>query len=138
MMDRCYRLEDPRYDRYGGRDIKVMERWHEYYGFLKDMGCCPSEWGLDRIDSDKDYTPENCRWAPLQAQSKNKGKYSNNNSGVSGVHFCNTQHVWVAKGSIAGRRTQLYKGKDFFEACCARKSHELEVKRECEELAKKA
>lgn len=72
MHSRCSNVKDPYYDKYGGRGIAVCERWKKFEIFLSDMGARPPGHTLDRIDVNKGYSPENCRWATPKTQSRNK------------------------------------------------------------------
>ncbi len=73
MKARCRRKTHPGYGRYGGRGIKVCERWlTSFNNFLADMGQRPSEQhSLDRINNNGDYEPGNCRWATIIEQQNN-------------------------------------------------------------------
>lgn len=73
MLKRCYKPNAHRYERYGGRGIRVCDRWRSFENFLADMGSKPSpKYSLDRINNDGNYEPSNCRWSSLQRQSRNK------------------------------------------------------------------
>jgi hypothetical protein len=73
MKTRCNNAAASNYSYYGGRGIKICERWEDYTSFLADMGRKPSpSHTLDRIDNSGDYTPGNCRWATKTEQSRNQ------------------------------------------------------------------
>jgi hypothetical protein len=74
MRSRCNNPNADWYHRYGGRDIKVCQRWSDFSLFLQDMGERPLGKTIDRINPDGDYEPSNCRWATPYEQAQNKSK----------------------------------------------------------------
>lgn len=72
MLNRCRREKDEFWHRYGGRGIKVCDRWQVFENFLKDMGEPEPGMQLDRVENDGDYSPDNCRWATVKEQAQNR------------------------------------------------------------------
>ena len=75
MIDRCYNKKYHHYKHYGGRGIKICDRWRDsFINFFSDMGEPPSKkHSLDRFpDKDGNYEPGNCRWATATQQIRNR------------------------------------------------------------------
>jgi len=72
MKSRCTYPSHPHYENYGGRGISVCSRWKFFENFLADMGARPAGLTLDRINSNGNYEPSNCRWATPKEQQANR------------------------------------------------------------------
>jgi hypothetical protein len=115
MKSRCANPNDDRYPAYGGRGIKVCERWLVFENFLADMGDCPDNCSIERIDIDSDYCPSNCQWLPDRDQFENKQQTSQI------THLGKTQSLkrWATElglnyGTVYGRYQRGDTGEKLF------------------------
>jgi len=124
MKSRCNNPNSLRSEHYFFKGIKYCEKWEAFGGFYEDMGNPPEGYLLDRIDPDKGYYKENCRWVDIRTSNLNRGKNKNNKSGITGICFENKTGRWAVTLYDNNKRKRAYWGYDFFEACCVRKSWE--------------
>lgn len=72
MLYRCYNENCPLYRFYGGRGLRVCKRWHTSFNFIIDMAFRPGpDYQIDRIDNNKGYNPDNCRWVKKTENMRN-------------------------------------------------------------------
>lgn len=75
MLQRCYDRNSSNYDNYGGRGINICEEWKNSYDSFFEWAVAhgaSKELSIDRINNDKGYSPDNCRWVGLKTQARNK------------------------------------------------------------------
>ena len=109
IVKRCTKPSSKDYKNYGARGITVTDRWLDVSNFIEDMYPTYKE-GLtiDRIDNDKGYSKENCRWATSQTQGSNTRVLQiNNTSGYRGVSYCKHAKKWEAGIKVNNRKTRI-------------------------------
>lgn len=131
MKQRCKNPFNASYAYYGERGITYDPAWESYQKFLADMGERGPGMSLDRIRNDGSYCKDNCRWADRLTQRANRDsekvrttKRIDSKSGLLGVCFHNRDQVFQSYYYFKQKRHDIYRGSDFFEACCRRKSYE--------------
>lgn len=97
MKFRCNNPNATNYSRYGARGITVCDQWvTSFKQFVLDMGPRPDGYSIDRVDNNKGYFPENCRWVDKRIQGINQRLRADNKSGFRGVSWCKTGQKWLA------------------------------------------
>lgn len=110
MKQRCHNPNNKEYHNYGGRGIVVCEYWLSgFENFLLDMGEAPSEdSSLDRIDVNKGYYKDNCRWTSVTVQRMNIRTRKDNKSGFVGIRKSPSgKYVVKVRGKYVGRYETL-------------------------------
>ena len=108
MIRRCNNKNFKDYIHYGGRGITVCERWMDIHSFIEDM--YPSfidGLTIDRIDNDKGYCKDNCRWATMKEQSNNRRIRKDNKTGIKGIYFNKATNKYVVQPTIDGKQKYL-------------------------------
>ena len=116
MRARCNNVNHAHYNRYGGRGIKVCDRWNDFRNFIDDMGDKPHDsHTLDRVDNSKGYYPDNCKWSSKQEQSNNKEYGYSGSSGHQNISLHTIKKdgtkIWRVKIIYFGK---IYGGKLFY------------------------
>lgn len=95
IRTRCYDINHKDYPYYGGRGIRVCDKWQkEFLDFLEDIGKRPELWlSLDRIDNKGNYEPGNVRWATRSQQQLNKSNSATSKHGELGRKLANSSYV---------------------------------------------
>lgn len=103
MIQRCQNKKNRAYHNYGARGITVSEHWgSSFSNFIKDMGTRPSQkHSLDRIDNNKGYFKENCRWSLRSEQQRNQRP--RHNKKYKGTYYVKKLKKYVARIWVDGR-----------------------------------
>ena len=131
MLQRCTNPMRQDYKWYGARGITVCGEWQDVKNFTE---WCNSTYPklegytLDRIDSDKGYSPDNCTWSDKTTQAINQRISTANTSGFVGVGYHSRDGVWTAYISINNARKRIGSFKDKIEAILARDNYIIENK----------
>ena len=107
MKQRCYNKNDPKYKYYGAKGVSICDEWlNSYESFFKFVDETGYKKGLtiDRIDVNKGYSPDNCRWIKQSKQQENRHIQKNNTSGECGVSFQKNISKWFSYIWLKGKR----------------------------------
>jgi hypothetical protein len=102
MKSRCLNPNNKDFSLYGGRGIKVCDRWLTFEGFLADMGTIPDGMTLERVNRDGDYQLSNCKWSTRTEQANNRSS----NHVITFSSRTQTATQWASELGIK-RRTLL-------------------------------
>ena len=129
MIRRCHDKNDNRktgYIKYGAEGIEVCEQWRKdrvaFFEWSLKNGY-KENLSIDRKDSYKGYSPENCRWTDRTTQSRNSPKHKLGISGVRGVSYCATTKGWRATISIGNKSITIGRAKTINEAAILRNKY---------------
>lgn len=128
MSDRCYNQKHDAYKNYGGRGITVCAEWRDSLEqFIEDMFPSFVEGlTLDRIDNDKGYSKENCRWATRSEQCINQRTRKDNSTGFVGVTYHTRDLLFTASICINKKRKHIGYYQTLIEAAIARNNYIIE------------
>jgi hypothetical protein len=132
MKDRTKNPNRKNYKYYGGKGITVCAVWENDFISFRDWALqngYTKGLSLDRIDNDKGYEPDNCRWATKTQQARNQGTRGENKSGVKGVKTVTglkRKKRWAAYITVSKKQIYLGRFSTVKKAEAARKKAERE------------
>lgn len=107
ILDRCINPNRENYSNYGGRGIIIYKRWLKFKNFFEDMGERPKGLTIERIDNEKGYYKENCKWATPNEQQHNRRICKHNKTGTTGIHWSKQVQKYRAYINAYGKRYYL-------------------------------
>lgn len=126
IRQRCNNPNDKDYADYGGRGIKVCDEWdnssEKFVLWALENGYADNL-SIDRIDTNSNYSPQNCRWATWTQQARNKRKERINTTGVVGVHIDRGKYRAIIY--VDSKKIDLGRHETLEEAAEARKRGEV-------------
>lgn len=108
MKARCTNATASGFENYGGRGIIYCAEWEHFEIFCRDMGVRPTpDHTIERIDNDKGYGPDNCKWATCYEQSMNRRTFKTNKTGFTGVKLIKKNGRFGATVDFKGARYKI-------------------------------
>lgn len=127
IQTRCSNPKHKNYKDYGGRGITVCSEWLIVENFVAWCEQTYIEgYSLDRIDNDKGYSPENCRWTTRTIQSINQRRREDNKSGYVGVRWREDRNKWVVRIRTGLKNEYLGQFDDLMKAVSFRDNYIIE------------
>lgn len=110
IKQRCLNPKCVIYYKYGGAGITLIKGWEESYPAFKvwaEANGYNDAMTIDRVDNEKGYYPENCRWATYEIQNTNMRKLKSNTSGYTGLSWSKKEKRWLCVISIKNHSKRI-------------------------------